>query len=194
MSTQNNNTAFPLGQRIAIVGVTCSGKTTLARRLAQMYELAHIEMDALNWQPGWQPAPKEVFRGRVDAATSAPAWVTDGNYKEARDLTWGRAQTLIWLDYPLPLTFWRLLRRTLLRILKREALWGGNRETWGNAFFSRDSLFLYQIKSHGKHRRSYPEVAALPVYRHLTLVHLRSPAELRRWLAGLERLRQAERG
>lgn len=189
-SQPDRSSEYPLGQRIAIVGVTCSGKTTLARRLAGLYGLAHIEMDALNWQPGWQPAPD--FRQKVDLATSAPAWVTDGNYREVRDLTWGRAQTVIWLDYPLPLTFWRLFRRTLLRILSAEALWGGNRETWRGAFFSRDSLFLYQIKSRRQHRRSYPELAQLPAYRHLHFVRLRSPVELRRWLAGLQAARRLE--
>lgn len=175
-----------IGRRIAIVGVTCSGKSTLARRLAERYGLKHISMDALHWDPGWKSPPEGVFRQRVDAATAAPAWVTDGNYKEVRDLTWGRAEMLIWLDFPLWLTFWRLFRRTLKRILTREDLFNGNRETWRGAFFSKDSLFLYSIKSHRLMRRAYPEAVALPVYQHLQVVRLSSPAELDAWLVGLE--------
>ena len=42
------------GIRIAVVGTTGSGKTTLAKALAAQLGLAFIEMDALNWQTGWR--------------------------------------------------------------------------------------------------------------------------------------------
>ena len=50
-----------------------------------------------------------------------------GNYRNLRDSTWGRADTVVWLDYPLPLIMGRLLRRTVRRIVTQEELWRGNR-------------------------------------------------------------------
>ncbi len=41
------------GQRIAIVGTTGSGKTTLAQQLSQRINVPHIELDALHWEPNW---------------------------------------------------------------------------------------------------------------------------------------------
>ena len=47
--------------RIVVVGVTGLGKTTIARQLASLFYLPHIELDALYWEPNWTPAPVEEF-------------------------------------------------------------------------------------------------------------------------------------
>ncbi len=173
-------------QRAAVVGVTGSGKTTLADSLAARLNVPHVEMDALNWQRGWQPIERAEFRRRVDTATSAPGWVSDGNYREVRDLVWGRAQVLVWLDYPLTLILWRLLCRSLRRISTHEELWNGNRESVRGLFFSSDSLFVYAVRSRPELRRNIA-LAAAHDYPHLTLVHLTGPRDTRLWLAGLDR-------
>ena len=54
--------------RIAIVGTSGSGKTTLARAIAAATGLPHIELDAINWQPGWQDIARldpPLFEARV---------------------------------------------------------------------------------------------------------------------------------
>ena len=177
----------PLGlagcRRIVIVGTTGSGKTTLATQLARHLDVPRIELDALHWGPNWTPAPREQFRAGVAAATSAPAWVADGNYGAIRDLLWPRADTIVWLDYPLAVNLWRLTRRNLGRIVRREALWHGNRETLRTHFFSRDSLYLWAVRSHGRHRREWSALFASGDYPHLAVVRLRSPGSTRRWLA-----------
>jgi adenylate kinase family enzyme len=43
------------GKRIASVGVTGSGKTTLARRLSEQHCIPRVELDTLYWKAGWQP-------------------------------------------------------------------------------------------------------------------------------------------
>jgi adenylate kinase family enzyme len=115
-------------ERIVIVGTTGSGKSTLAARLSQQLDLRHIDLDMLHWESGWKGADSSVFRARVAAAVREGRWIVAGNYSSVRDLIWPNADTLIWLDYSLPIIFWRLLRRTFKRIVTREDLWGtGNR-------------------------------------------------------------------
>ena len=114
--------------RILVVGVTGSGKTTVARHLAGLFHIPHIELDALYWEPSWTSAPPEEFRRRISAATVCGAWVVDGNYSVSHDITWTKATMLVWLDYSLPLIMWRLWWRVLRRALRREVLWNGNRE------------------------------------------------------------------
>jgi adenylate kinase family enzyme len=175
-------------QRISVVGTSGSGKTTLARQLAQRLGYAHIELDALHWEPGWQEAPLDLFRARVAEAVSQAQWVTDGNYSKVRDIVWGRADTVVWLDYPLPLILWRLWWRTLRRALTYEELWNGNRQTVKRAFFSRDSILLWAITTYGRRRREYPDLFARPEYAHLQTVRLRSPRQTRRWLKSVNKL------
>ena len=169
-------------QRIAIVGTTGSGKTTLGETLARRLAAPHIELDSLYWEAGWQPAPLDIFRARLEPKTAAPAWVADGNYRQVRDLVWARATDLVWLDYSLPLIFWRLTYRTVSDVLNHRLLWNKNRESLSNLFLSRDSLFLWAIRRQRLHRRDYPQLLATPAYSHLQLIRLRSPRETERWL------------
>ena len=70
--------------RIVVVGTSGAGKTTLARRIAAMLVLPHIELDAINWQSGWRDLTRhdpEEFVCRVNEAVQAEAWVLVGNYR-----------------------------------------------------------------------------------------------------------------
>lgn len=168
-------------RRVAIIGSTGAGKTTLAAALADRLGVPHVELDSLYWEAGWQPVSREVLRDRIELALG-DGWVTDGNYGQARDLIWGRADTLIWLDMPLIVALWRVVSRTLRRIVSGEVLWNDNRETFREAIFSRDGLVLYLFSSHRRHRQQYPQLLALPEYAHLRVVRLRSARAVARWL------------
>jgi len=170
-------------RRIAIIGTTGSGKSTLGERLAARLGCPFVDLDALNWGPNWTAAGAPLLRERAAAALAGDCWTVAGNYSKVRDVVWGRADTLVWLDYPLPLVLWRLLRRTIRRVATQEELWGGNRERLWAQFGSRDSLFLYALKTHYRRRRELPAVLARPEYAHLRVWRFRRPGEMERWLA-----------
>lgn len=170
-----------MGHRISVVGATGSGKTTLAEEIAQRLGYRHIELDSLHWEPNWDEAPIDIFRARVEQALIGDGWTIDGNYSKVRDIIWQRADTIVWLDYPLPIIFWRLGWRTFKRIVTRERLWNGNHETW-RAVFGRESLFLWVLESRPRHRREYPLKFQQLEFAHLHVVHLHSPSETEEWL------------
>jgi adenylate kinase family enzyme len=172
--------------RFHVIGTAGAGKTTLARRLAQRLDIPHIELDALHWGPDWTPAPLEHFRERTAQALSGEAWTTDGNYSKVRDIVWGRADTVVWLNYPLLLVLWRVTWRTLRRTLTRQELWSGNRESLREAFFG-DSIIRYALQTHHRRRQEYPALFQAPEYGHLRVVELCSPREAKRWLEEVER-------
>ena len=172
-------------RRVVVGGDTSSGKTTFSRALAAKMGVPLIELDALFHGPNWAPTPIDAFRQRVLDATSGEAWVIDGNYTAIREVTWGRADTFIWLDPPAPEMLWRLFTRTNRRIKSGEELWNGNRETFRNAYLSPDSLYVWFFRSHGKHRRTWPEILARPEYRHLAVYRFRSSGEADRWLRSI---------
>ena len=167
-----------------VVGTTGTGKTTFARALAGRLHVPHIELDALHWEPGWVEADLAVFRLRVEHALQGDGWVVDGNYNKVRDMVWSRADTLVWLDYPMPLILWRLFWRTLRRAVTREELWNTNRESIRNAFFTRQSLFVWAFTSRRGLRERYSQPLP-PEYAHLRHVHLRSPRAANAWLRRL---------
>jgi adenylate kinase family enzyme len=161
-------------RRVAIVGASGNGKSTFGRELARRLDVPYVELDALHHGPNW--AEQEDFVERVDEATSADGWVVDGGYeRKLGNMTLDRADTIVWLDQPLPLILWRLLPRTIGRIVRNEELWNGNRETWRDAFWGRESLFVWTIRTHYRRRR---EPLTGP-----KVVRLRSPREVRAFLA-----------
>src|SRR3954447_13333282 len=119
-------------QRIVIIGNSATGKTTLAREVATRLGCPHIERDAFQWEANWTPTTDTVFQARVMEAVKGERWVADGNFSRVRDIVWGRADTLIWLDYPLWLILWRLSKRSWQRVRQHELLWNGNRESWSH--------------------------------------------------------------
>lgn len=168
-----------------MVGNTAAGKTTFSRRLARQLGVPHVELDALQFEPGWTVVPDDVLRERVRGALAETphGWVADGNYATVRDLVWTRADTLVWLELPLRTLLTRLTRRTFARIIGREELWGtGNRESLRAHFASRDSLFLWLVRSHRARRRECRAQLATADHAHLRVVHLRSSAAVERWL------------
>jgi adenylate kinase family enzyme len=172
-------------RRIAVVGTSGSGKTTLAHQLAQRLGIPHVELDALHWGPNWTPAPRQVFRECTAQALTRDAWTTDGNYSAVRDIVWSRADTVVWLDYALPVILWRVARRTIRRFVMREELWNKNHERFRDAFLSYDSIILWAVRTYRRRRREYPVLFSEPEYAHLSIVQLRSPRAARLWLANL---------
>ncbi|HMB22935.1 MAG: adenylate kinase [Chloroflexota bacterium] len=179
--------SFPY-QRVIVIGVTSSGKSTLAEKLAKRFDLNYIELDALNWEPDWQAAPLEVFRARVEAALAqSEKWIVAGNYHVVRDLTWPRAEAVIWLDYSIWRVLWQLTRRSLRRAWTRELLWGTNYEPfWIHLkLWSTDSLYHWLFKTYWRRKREYPMLLSQPEYRHLKLLRFTHPNETEAWIKNL---------
>lgn len=178
---------FP-NTRIIVVGTTSSGKSTLAENLARKLNLGFVELDALYWQPNWVGTPDNEFAAKMDQATNGDRWVVAGNYSRTRSITWPRAETIIWLDYLLPVILWQLAKRTFRRTFTGEVLWGTNVERlWPHLkLWSDESLFKWLFKTYWRRKREYPALMALPEHQHLELIQFTTPQETREWLESLE--------
>ena len=95
-------------RRIAIVGSSAAGKTTLAHALAGALELPHVELDRL---------PRSELRAAAEEVAATDAWIIDGNYRSLRNIIWSRATALVWLNYSLGVVMRRAMSRSL------SALW-----------------------------------------------------------------------
>jgi hypothetical protein len=111
----------------------------------------------------------------VLAATAGDGWVTDSTYKRMLgDLIVDRADVLVWLDLPIRLVMWRLVRRTAIRIHRRVVLWNGNVEAgWRDAW---RYLIWPALRTAVANRRTLPRL-------YPQIVRLRSDAEVAEFVA-----------
>jgi adenylate kinase family enzyme len=166
--------------RIAITGPSGSGKTTLAKELADLLDVALVEIDALHHGPNWESCGAEVLAERVSAATAGEAWVADSTYHGMLGrLVVDRADVLVWLDLPVPLVMWRLLKRTHVRSRDQVVLWNGNvepgwRESWRYLIWP---AFMRAFEN----RRAFPKL-----YADVNVRRLRSDADVRAFVQSIQ--------
>ena len=101
-------------QRIMIIGSSGSGKSTLAQALGQHFDLPVYHMDReVHWLPGWQDRPAEDKPRIVADIVAREAWVFEGGHSSSYGARAARAEMLVWLDLPIGLRLFRIIRRAL---------------------------------------------------------------------------------
>ena len=85
---------------------------------------------------------------------------------------------VVYLDLPFHIVLYRIIRRSLLRGIKNEELWHGNKETLWKHLFTRDSMILWTIKRFSMNRKRYTELFEKPEYLHIKFVRLCSDKEV----------------
>jgi adenylate kinase family enzyme len=172
------------GRRVVVIGTSGSGKTTMARNLGKRLKVPHIELDYLHWGPNWTEQPNDIMReGVLKALDGRDGWTVCGNYSHVQDIIWARADTVVWLDYSLPLILWRLTRRTFGRAVLNEEIWHGNKENLHTHLFTKDSLYWWVLTTYKRRRKQVPEWFRDPRHAHLKKIRLRTARAANNWLA-----------
>lgn len=164
--------------RINVVGTSGSGKTFLSRVIAHRLNFIHIEMDELYWNKDWQPTPDDVFVRNIQKLLRDDEWVLDGNYSVTDDVKFARAQLVVWIDLPWYQTVFRVITRTVRRVVKNEVLWNANKESFRTSFLSKDSIILWTLKSNFLKRNKYVQTLDDPRYSDIKFIRLRSSREI----------------
>lgn len=180
-------------RRFHVIGNSGSGKSTLAACLAGVVPAPVVELDALNWEPGWvglnETNPVE-FERRIRAATAGNAWIVAGSYSGfAKRVFWDRVEYVVWLDFPVPVLIWRVLKRAWQRWRTRELLWGTNYERfWPQlAVWRRESLVWWIVTQQERKRREMRAAMTDPQWSHIRFVRLTSRVEIERFVALLRK-------
>ena len=122
-----------LGHRICIYGR--GGKTSLSRALGDITGLLVIELDAVFWLPNWNERDSDemlkIVQKRIE--DSPEGWIIDGNYSKIRSHILPLADTVIWLNLPTWSVTIRIVKRTILNVLRRNRICGDNYESLLNA-------------------------------------------------------------
>ncbi|MFC6021130.1 adenylate kinase [Plantactinospora solaniradicis] len=165
--------------RILVYGVCGSGKSALARQLAERLDLPLYPVDDLTWEPGWVQVPKPLQRQRIAAICDRDAWVLDAAYGNWMDVPLGSVDLIVCLDFPRWVSLSRLLRRTAGRLLARTPVCNGNRESF-RMLLSKESIFRWHFTSFGRKRQRMRQWHSDPGG--IQVLLFRSPRAVTRWL------------
>ncbi|HEY2480698.1 MAG TPA: hypothetical protein VGI30_00700 [Caulobacteraceae bacterium] len=166
-------------QRVAIVGCSGGGKSTLARAMSDRLGLPVIHLDNLYWKPGWTESQLEEFRPKVEAVAAEPRWIIEGNFTSASALRFARADTIVWIELPTWLCLWRAIARVLLSFGRtRPDLSPGCPERFDFAFYR-------YIWSWNRLTRPKMAAALAGCAPHTRFVRLSSDRQKTQFLAGL---------
>ncbi len=168
--------------RIDIIGTAGSGKTKLAHLVAKRLHYRHIELDSLYWGPQWTPVSNTEFQCQLEQLLTKQNWVIDGEYSQFNHTIWPKTDLVIWLDYPLPIVMWRLVRRGMHYALSKQNLWGGeNRESLPN-LFNQKAIIWKAFRSHHERRKTYMQIQDYPRFMKMNLLRFPTPGATNRWM------------
>lgn len=172
-------------QKIIVVGSSCSGKTSTGRLIEKHSGIPFIDLDDVFWKPGWQGTDDDEFREKIDKITKNDSWCLSGNYNRINDLTWARADAIVWLNFPFPVVFRQALYRTFKRALTKELVCNGNTESLVKAFFSKDSILWWVYKTYPSMTKRYLDRKKTPLYDNYKFYEFYNHYDVREWIETL---------
>ncbi len=99
-------------KKIAVIGISGSGKSVFARELTRQTGLPVFHMDTLFWKGNWEAVPEtEYIEKQRELLVKNKEWIIEGYVDEALADRLKAADLIIYLDYPGLLCAWRVLRR-----------------------------------------------------------------------------------
>ena len=172
--------------RMSVVGNSGSGKSTCAKKIAQILGVPHIELDSIHHLEHWEPISPEKFHSLLVDITAQAGWVIDGNYRAVvvEGPVWERADNVVWLDFSRSVVMRQIIFRSARRFFFRQELWNGNRETLRNllSWDPQKSVIRWAWTQHNEYRSRYTDAMNSAAYDHITFVRLTSRVQLRTWL------------
>lgn len=142
--------------RVLVIGCPGSGKTTLSRALAEKTELPLIHLDKIQWTGDWECIRNEDFDRILEGELKKPHWIIDGNYNRTIPMRLEYCDTVIFLDYPLYVSFCGALKRVISNYGRVRDDMGGNcREKFDPTFFW--FILTFNMKNRRKYHRLLSE-------------------------------------
>lgn len=169
-------------KRIIVFGITGSGKTTLAKRLSKELDIPSFELDNYTYEANWVIVEPEEQRRRIQKIADQPEWIVDTLYSKWSDVPLDRADLLIGLDYPRWVSFFRLVKRTVVRFIDKAPVCNGNVEDVRN-LFSKNSIFRWHFVSFKSKRARIRRWKQDPNM--LKVIHIQSARKLEALISGI---------
>lgn len=170
-------------KRVAVFGNAGGGKSTLARRLAELTGLPFYPLDRIEYRAGGGKVPHEEYLKAHADLLRREKWIIDGFGSVAS--AWERfaqADTLIYIDLPLVTHHWWVTKRLIQGLFVTPEGWPDNSPIWSSTLSSYRVLRLCHRQLTPRYRRLVADMAGSKQVHHLT-----SPAQIRAFLVDVGR-------
>lgn len=164
--------------KIMVIGVSAgAGKSTFARRLGELTGIEVTHLDRLFWKPNWVEAPPEEFSAAQQLVVQQERWIMEGNYAGTVHIREPHADTVIYLELPLRVCLYRVLKRRVQYHGKtRQDIGEGCKEKMDKAFLKFIvTTYSARKKTMMKRMRRYAEEGK-------TVHYLKTPAQIEGFL------------
>lgn len=134
--------------KIAIIGYSGSGKSSLARTLAAHDHIPILHLDQVNFTDNWTQRPIEESKAIVSKMLDRSDWIIEGNYNELLyEQRMEKADQIIFMNFP--------RRICLPRVIKRYHQYKGNvRPDMSSGCEEKlDLEFIYWVLYRGRNKR-----------------------------------------
>lgn len=101
-------------ERIIVIGNNGSGKSVFSIKLGNKLNLQVIHLDSYFHLPGWGKRPNEEWLKLHDDFIKGDKWIIDGTYRKTLEKRINAADTIIFLDIPKWLAFYRMINRRII--------------------------------------------------------------------------------
>ena len=98
-------------EKIAIIGPSGAGKTTLANDLSKILSIKVYHLDRLFWKSGWQSIDSASRIDIMESLIREKQWIIEGTYLYSSVPRLNEADTIIFLDIPVFVCLWRVIKR-----------------------------------------------------------------------------------
>lgn len=106
-------------KRIAIIGNSCAGKTTLSRKLSAHFQIQCTHIDSIQFLPGLKIRPLNETRDILIDITNQEKWIIDGfGPLDLLEKRLEQADIVVMIDMPLWLHLWWFFKRQFLILFR----------------------------------------------------------------------------
>lgn len=161
-------------KRICVVGAPGTGKTTLSKKLAKIYNLPVCHLDSIHQLPNWVLRDEEERDKMILEETKKEEWILDGTFTNTLLERINRADMVIFLDYSNLVALKGVIKRIIKDHGKEKPDMPGCKEKF-------DMSFILYVATYRKQRRDII-VDILNKCDKEKLVIFKNQKQLKKWL------------
>ena len=173
-------------KKVAVFGNAGGGKSTLARRVAELTRLPLYPLDTIQFRPGGGKVPHEEYLKAHADLLRRDQWIIDGFGSVPS--AWERfaaADTLVYIDLPLFTHYKWVTKRLVKGVFVTPEGWPEGSPIWSSTMNSYRVVWLCHRRLTPRYRQLVADAAPT---KHVH--HLRSPVEMRTFLEAIKQEHQ----